>query len=164
MASTDPAISEVAPQHRSASDEVEKNEKNVLSHVVSPSILSEQQPRARRRWLSGVQRKLGLGGGGSSSSQVSSEVYQPRPPPSESHTWTSRIWKFFKFLGPGAVISVAYIDPDNYQTAISAGASFQYKLLFMVLVSNLVAIYFQVGNLPALSSLCLSSSPWLSWS
>ena len=54
------------------------------------------------------------------------------------------VWKFGKFMGPGALISVAYIDPDNYQTAISAGAMFGYKLLFIVLVSNLIAIYLQV--------------------
>ncbi|MCJ1380699.1 hypothetical protein MMC17_003807 [Xylographa soralifera] len=53
------------------------------------------------------------------------------------------VWKFGKFIGPGALISVAYIDPDNYQTAISAGAIFGYKLLFIVLVSNLIAIYLQ---------------------
>lgn len=58
-------------------------------------------------------------------------------------TW-SKFWKFVGFLGPGAVISVAYVDPDNYQTAISSGASFEYKLLFMVLVSNIIAIYLQV--------------------
>ncbi|KAF3765930.1 natural resistance-associated macrophage protein [Cryphonectria parasitica EP155] len=55
----------------------------------------------------------------------------------------ARIRRFCAFLGPGAIISVAYIDPDNYQTAISSGGSFQYKLLFMVLVSNLIAIYLQ---------------------
>lgn len=51
--------------------------------------------------------------------------------------------RFIAFLGPGAVISVAYVDPDNYQTAVSSGASFEYKLLFMILVSNLIAIYLQ---------------------
>ncbi|TVY31808.1 Manganese transporter [Lachnellula subtilissima] len=51
--------------------------------------------------------------------------------------------KFAKFMGPGAIISVAYIDPDNYQTAISSGA-LHYKLLFMILVSNVIAIYLQV--------------------
>jgi hypothetical protein len=52
--------------------------------------------------------------------------------------------KFGKFVGPGTIITVAYIDPDNFQTAVSSGAQFQYKLLFMVLVSNLIAIYLQV--------------------
>ena len=60
------------------------------------------------------------------------------------------IWKFGKFVGPGALISVAYIDPDNYQTAISAGAIFGYKLLFIVLVSNLIAIYLQVRQYTSL--------------
>jgi len=53
--------------------------------------------------------------------------------------------KLGKFIGPSAMISVAYIDPDNYQTAISSGAGFQYKLLFMILISNLIAIYLQVS-------------------
>lgn len=54
--------------------------------------------------------------------------------------------KLGKFMGPGAIISVAYIDPDNYQTAVSSGTQFQYKLLFMILVSNLIAIYLQVSS------------------
>ena len=53
--------------------------------------------------------------------------------------------KFGKFMGPGTIITVAYIDPDYFQTAVSSGADFKYKLLFMVLVSNLIAIYLQVS-------------------
>jgi hypothetical protein len=55
-------------------------------------------------------------------------------------------WKLAKFYGPGALISVAYIDPDNYQTAIAAGAEFQYKQLFMLLLSTVIAIYLQVTS------------------
>jgi len=40
------------------------------------------------------------------------------------------LWKFGKFTGPGPIISVAYIDPDNYQTSVSSGAEFKFKLLF----------------------------------
>ena len=54
--------------------------------------------------------------------------------------------KFGKFVGPGTIITVAYIDPDNVQTAVSSGAQFKYKLLFMVLISNLIAIYLQVSQ------------------
>jgi metal iron transporter len=64
--------------------------------------------------------------------------------PRHEQTAWAKFLRFFTFLGPGAIISVAYIDPDNYQVAISAGGSFQYKLLFMVLVSNIIAIYLQV--------------------
>ena len=59
--------------------------------------------------------------------------------------WGAVLWKFAKFTGPGTIISVAYVDPDNYQTAVSAGAEFKYKLLFMILISNLIAIYLQVS-------------------
>lgn len=53
--------------------------------------------------------------------------------------------KFGKFTGPGSIISVAYIDPDNFQTAITSGALLEFKLLFIVLVANLIAIYLQVS-------------------
>ncbi|TWU77696.1 hypothetical protein ED733_008330 [Metarhizium rileyi] len=55
-----------------------------------------------------------------------------------------RVFRTFgKFIGPGFMISVAYIDPGNYATDIAAGASYQYKLLFVVLLSNLFAILLQ---------------------
>jgi hypothetical protein len=71
--------------------------------------------------------------------------------PITSSAWTFRnsrdvIFKFAKFMGPGAIITIAYIDPDNFQTAISAGAQFKYKLLFMILLSNIIAIYLQVSR------------------
>ena len=59
----------------------------------------------------------------------------------------SVIWKLAKFYGPGAIVSVAYVDPDNYQTDIAVGAQFEYKMLFMVLLSNIIAVYLQVGSM-----------------
>ena len=53
--------------------------------------------------------------------------------------------KFCRFTGPGTIISVAYVDPDNFQTALSSGAQFKFRLLFMVLVANIIAVYLQVG-------------------
>lgn len=67
--------------------------------------------------------------------------------------------KFGRFMGPGAIISVAYIDPDNFQTAVTSGAELEYKLLFMVLISNVVAIYLQVRCHPwRIETCCLSRS------
>jgi metal iron transporter len=40
-------------------------------------------------------------------------------------------------------ISVAYIDPGNYSTDITAGGSYRFKLLFIVLLSNIIAVYLQ---------------------
>lgn len=41
------------------------------------------------------------------------------------------------------MISVAYIDPGNYSTDVAAGATFRFRLLFIVLMSNLFAIFLQ---------------------
>ncbi|KAF2204548.1 natural resistance-associated macrophage protein [Delitschia confertaspora ATCC 74209] len=51
--------------------------------------------------------------------------------------------KYCKFIGPGFMVAVAYIDPGNYATDVSAGASFRFKLLFIVLMSNIFAIFLQ---------------------
>jgi metal iron transporter len=51
--------------------------------------------------------------------------------------------KFGSFIGPGFMISVAYIDPGNYSTDIAAGASYRFRLLFIVLLSNVFAIFLQ---------------------
>ncbi|KAH7089857.1 natural resistance-associated macrophage protein-domain-containing protein, partial [Paraphoma chrysanthemicola] len=51
--------------------------------------------------------------------------------------------KYAKFVGPGFMVSVAYIDPGNYATDVAAGASFEFKLLFIVLMSNIFAIFLQ---------------------
>src|ERR1700704_2455824 len=47
------------------------------------------------------------------------------------------------FAGPAVVASVAYMDPGNFATNIQAGASYGYKLLWVVLFANLVAMLFQ---------------------
>lgn len=51
--------------------------------------------------------------------------------------------KFASFIGPGFLIAVAYIDPGNYSTDAAAGASSKYALLFVVLMSNLFAVFLQ---------------------
>jgi manganese transport protein len=52
-------------------------------------------------------------------------------------------WSFFKFLGPAFLVSVGYMDPGNWATDIDAGARFGYKLLWIILVSNMIAILMQ---------------------
>jgi manganese transport protein len=47
------------------------------------------------------------------------------------------------FLGSAFVASIAYIDPGNYATNISAGAQYGYALLWVILVANLMAMLFQ---------------------
>lgn len=51
--------------------------------------------------------------------------------------------KYAGFIGPGIMVSVAYMDPGNYSTAVSSGALYGYKLLFMIFLSNLMAVVLQ---------------------
>jgi manganese transport protein len=47
------------------------------------------------------------------------------------------------FLGPGFLISVGYMDPGNWATDIAGGARFGYTLLYVIMLSNLMAILLQ---------------------
>lgn len=47
------------------------------------------------------------------------------------------------FAGPAFVASVAYMDPGNFATNIQGGASFGYRLLWVVVLANLMAMLFQ---------------------
>jgi manganese transport protein len=51
--------------------------------------------------------------------------------------------KILPFLGPAFVASVAYIDPGNFATNIQGGAQFGYRLVWVVLASNLMAMLVQ---------------------
>ncbi|MDF2678342.1 MAG: manganese transport protein MntA [Bacillota bacterium] len=55
-----------------------------------------------------------------------------------------RIKELFKFLGPAFIVSVAYVDPGNFATNISGGSLFNYSLLWVILWSNLMAIFLQI--------------------
>jgi manganese transport protein len=47
------------------------------------------------------------------------------------------------FLGPAFIAAVAYVDPGNFATNIAGGAQFGYLLLWVILVSNLMAMLIQ---------------------
>jgi manganese transport protein len=47
------------------------------------------------------------------------------------------------FMGPGFLISVGYMDPGNWATDIAGGSQFGYTLLFVIMLSNLIAILLQ---------------------
>lgn len=54
-----------------------------------------------------------------------------------------RFKTLIKFLGPAFIVSVAYIDPGNFATNISGGSKFNYNLVWVILWSNLMAIFLQ---------------------
>ncbi len=53
------------------------------------------------------------------------------------------IWRVVPFLGPAFIASVAYIDPGNFATNIQGGAAFGYQLLWVIVLSNLMAVLLQ---------------------
>ena len=57
---------------------------------------------------------------------------------------TGSTWRrFAAFLGPGYLVAVGYMDPGNWATSLAGGAKFGYALLFVALLSNLMAIVLQ---------------------
>ena len=50
---------------------------------------------------------------------------------------------FLPFVGPAFIAAVAYIDPGNYATNIQSGSEFGYRLLWVVIVANLMAMLIQ---------------------
>src|SRR5215207_3954281 len=51
--------------------------------------------------------------------------------------------KLLAFGGPGLLVAVGYMDPGNWATDLAAGSRYGYRLLFVVLLSNWMAILLQ---------------------
>jgi manganese transport protein len=51
--------------------------------------------------------------------------------------------KLFAFSGPGFLVAVGYMDPGNWATDIAGGSRFAYTLIFVLMLSNLMAILLQ---------------------
>ena len=53
-------------------------------------------------------------------------------------------WKqLFSFFGPAYLVSVGYMDPGNWATDIAGGSQFGYRLLWVLLMSNIMALVLQ---------------------
>src|ERR1700748_2606988 len=52
-------------------------------------------------------------------------------------------FRLLPFLGPAFIACVAYIDPGNFATNIAGGAKFGYTLVWVIVVSNLMAVLIQ---------------------
>src|SRR5246500_1688037 len=74
-------------------------------------------------------------------------VQEPSLPEVYSTVQISRspfYWKrLLGYLGPGFLIAVGYMDPGNWATDIAGGSRFGYTLLFVIMLSNLMAILLQ---------------------
>jgi manganese transport protein len=76
----------------------------------------------------------------------------------------------FKYIGPGLLVTVGFIDPGNWAANIATGSEFGYTLLWVVSLSTIMLIVLQhnVAHLGIATGLCLSEAatiylkPWVS--
>lgn len=85
------------------------------------------------------------------------------------------LWRrVLAFIGPGYLVAVGYMDPGNWATSIAGGAEFGYALLFVALLSNIMAIILQslcarlaIGSGRDLAQACRDAFPrpvaWILW-
>lgn len=68
--------------------------------------------------------------------------------------------EIFKYLGPGLLVTVGFIDPGNWASNIAAGSQFGYTLLWIVTLSTLMLIILQhnVAHLGIATGLCLAEA------
>lgn len=70
---------------------------------------------------------------------------------------------FFKYIGPGLLVTVGFIDPGNWASNFAAGSEFGYQLLWVVTLSTIMLIVLQhnVAHLGIVTGLCLSEAATL---
>ncbi|OBA24160.1 natural resistance-associated macrophage protein [Metschnikowia bicuspidata var. bicuspidata NRRL YB-4993] len=91
-------------------------------------------------------------------------------PNKRQQTWqqaSRALRKYASFIGPGIMVSVAYMDPGNYLTAVALGADYKYSLLVVVFMSNVFAVILQclcvkLGSVTGLdlAEMCRLTFPW----
>ena len=68
--------------------------------------------------------------------------------------------EIFKYIGPGLLVTVGFIDPGNWASNLAAGAEYGYALLWMVTLSTVMLIVLQhnVAHLGIATGLCLAEA------
>ncbi len=66
----------------------------------------------------------------------------------------------FRYIGPGLLVTVGFIDPGNWASNFAAGSEFGYSLLWVVTLSTIMLIVLQhnVAHLGIVTGLCLSEA------
>jgi manganese transport protein len=71
--------------------------------------------------------------------QSLSEVHESVNPATQKTKWQ----KFLAFLGPAYLVSIGYMDPGNWATDLAGGSKYGYSLIWVLLMSNLMALLLQ---------------------
>jgi manganese transport protein len=98
------------------------------------------------------------------------EVFRSIRLPKDAPAWR----RFLAFVGPGYLVAVGYMDPGNWATSLAGGSQFGYTLLFVALLSNIMAIILQslcarlaIGTGKDLAQACRDAFPpivaWPLW-
>ncbi|MBQ8531664.1 MAG: Nramp family divalent metal transporter [Parabacteroides sp.] len=77
-----------------------------------------------------------------------------------NHRPSSGALDLLKYIGPGLLVTVGFIDPGNWATNLAAGSEFGYALLWVVTFSSIMLIIIQhnVAHLGIVTGLCLSEA------
>ena len=84
------------------------------------------------------------------------------------HTPHLQALELLKYIGPGFLVTVGFIDPGNWASNVAAGSLYGYRLLWMVTLSTLMLIVLQhnAAHLGIVTGLCISEAatkfmrPW----
>jgi len=76
------------------------------------------------------------------------------------HAPRSGAFEILKYVGPGFLVAVGFIDPGNWAANVAAGSQYGYSLLWMVTLSTIMLIILQhnAAHLGIVTGLCLSES------
>jgi manganese transport protein len=77
-----------------------------------------------------------------------------------THARRREAFAFLRYIGPGLLVTVGFIDPGNWASNIAAGSSHGYALLWVVTLGTLMLILLQhnVAHLGIATGLCLSEA------
>jgi manganese transport protein len=78
----------------------------------------------------------------------------------EDHNRTFGALDIFKYIGPGLLVTIGFIDPGNWAANIAIGSEFGYTLLWVISLSTIMLIVLQhnVAHLGIATGLCLSEA------
>jgi manganese transport protein len=78
----------------------------------------------------------------------------------KDHRPKSGIADILKYLGPGLLVTVGFIDPGNWAANLAAGAGYGYTLLWVITLSTIMLIVLQhnVAHLGIATGLCLAEA------
>lgn len=87
----------------------------------------------------------------------------------KTHPPKQTAFSFLKYIGPGLLVTVGFIDPGNWASNIAAGSQYGYVLLWMVTLSTimLIALQHNAAHLGIVTGKCLSEAvtentkPWI---